>query len=35
VFEEELKDARHPRRTALLKTLVIAEYLRTLQEKGG
>ena len=35
VFEEELKEAPHARRTTLLKTLIIAEYLRTLQGTGN
>jgi mono/diheme cytochrome c family protein len=33
VFEEELKDAAHAKRTALLQVRAIAEYIRTLQKE--
>lgn len=33
IFDEELKDQPYPQRTALLRGKVLADYLRTLQEK--
>lgn len=33
VFEEEVKEAPHTRRTALLKVQAIAEYIQTLQRE--